>query len=121
MRSGEGCLWRREWDSNPGYGCPYTRFPSVRLQPLGHPSGETSNIATSPGRTTQAEPPPNHCESLQLARLIFRRAQPGGARLPAPIRVCYGRGRGAKHSDDGAESMIVRERADGSLILIGQT
>src|SRR2546426_7966465 len=31
-------FWRREWDSNPRYGCPYTRFPSVRLQPLGHPS-----------------------------------------------------------------------------------
>jgi hypothetical protein len=30
--------WRREWDSNPRYGCPYTRFPSVRLRPLGHPS-----------------------------------------------------------------------------------
>jgi site-specific DNA recombinase len=33
--------WRREWDSNPRYGFPYTRFPSVRLQPLGHPSGAT--------------------------------------------------------------------------------
>ena len=31
--------WRREWDSNPRYGFPYTRFPSERLQPLGHPSG----------------------------------------------------------------------------------
>jgi hypothetical protein len=31
--------WRREWDSNPRYGFPYTRFPSVRLKPLGHPSG----------------------------------------------------------------------------------
>jgi hypothetical protein len=30
--------WRREWDSNPRYGFPYTRFPSERLQPLGHPS-----------------------------------------------------------------------------------
>src|SRR5262249_14873313 len=29
---------RREWDSHPRYACPYTRFPSVRLQPLGHPS-----------------------------------------------------------------------------------
>src|SRR4026208_258470 len=29
-------IWRREWDSNPRYGFPYTRFPSVRLQPLGH-------------------------------------------------------------------------------------
>jgi hypothetical protein len=35
--SGEG-FWRREWDSNPRYGFPYTRFPSVRLKPLGHPS-----------------------------------------------------------------------------------
>src|SRR5436190_23996487 len=31
--------WRRGWDSNPRYGFPYTRFPSVRLKPLGHPSG----------------------------------------------------------------------------------
>ena len=28
--------WRRERDSNPRYGFPYTRFPSVRLKPLGH-------------------------------------------------------------------------------------
>src|SRR5262245_40371414 len=31
-------IWRREWDSNPRYGFPYTRFPSVRLQPLVHHS-----------------------------------------------------------------------------------
>ncbi len=31
--------WRRERDSNPRDGCPPTRFPSVRLQPLGHLSG----------------------------------------------------------------------------------
>ena len=39
---GESCWrkdWRREWDSNPRYGFPYTRFPSERLQPLGHLSG----------------------------------------------------------------------------------
>ena len=28
--------WRRGRDSNPRYGCPYTRFPSVLLRPLGH-------------------------------------------------------------------------------------
>src|ERR1700759_4001028 len=28
--------WRRDRDSNPGYACTYTRFPSVRLKPLGH-------------------------------------------------------------------------------------
>src|SRR6516225_381781 len=36
---GRTSRWRREWDSNPRYGFPYTRFPSVRLKPLGHPSG----------------------------------------------------------------------------------
>ena len=38
VRAGQLWFWRREGDSNPRYGCPYTRFPSVRLQPLGHPS-----------------------------------------------------------------------------------
>ena len=32
-------IWRREWDSNPRYSFPHTRFPSVRLKPLGHLSG----------------------------------------------------------------------------------
>ena len=30
--------WRRERDSNPRYGYPYTRVPGVRLRPLGHRS-----------------------------------------------------------------------------------
>ena len=34
----QGLKWRRERDSNPRYGFPYTHFPGVRLQPLGHPS-----------------------------------------------------------------------------------
>ncbi len=38
LRAGHSGRWRREWDSNPRYGFPYTRFPSVRLKPLGHPS-----------------------------------------------------------------------------------
>ena len=29
-------IWRRDRDSNPGDGHPPTRFPSVRLRPLGH-------------------------------------------------------------------------------------
>ena len=38
--------WRRERDSNPRYGYkPYTRFPGVRLQPLGHLSGATEFLA----------------------------------------------------------------------------
>jgi site-specific DNA recombinase len=35
----QGLNWRRGRDSNPRYGCPYTRSPGVRLRPLGHPSG----------------------------------------------------------------------------------
>ncbi len=51
--------WRREWDSNPRYGFPYTRFPSVRLQPLGHPSGKRNrrNITSPPPLTTRTELP----------------------------------------------------------------
>ena len=45
-----GRSWRRERDSNPRYGFPYTRFPSVRLQPLGHPSA----IVGRGGRTIVA-------------------------------------------------------------------
>ncbi len=30
--------WRREWDSNPRYSCPYSGFQDRRLRPLGHPS-----------------------------------------------------------------------------------
>ena len=43
--------WRREWDSNPRYPLRYTRFPSVRLQPLGHLSvrGETCGCFYSTG------------------------------------------------------------------------
>ncbi len=29
-------FWRRERDSNPRYSSPYTHFPGVLLQPLGH-------------------------------------------------------------------------------------
>ena len=31
-------MYRRRWDSNPRYALTYTRFPSVLLKPLGHPS-----------------------------------------------------------------------------------
>lgn len=42
MKFSETRFWRREWDSNPRYGFPHTRFPSVRLKPLGHLSGAPS-------------------------------------------------------------------------------
>src|SRR3989338_7942855 len=37
--------WRRERDSNPRYGLwPYTRFPGVHLQPLGHLSCTNTSL-----------------------------------------------------------------------------
>ncbi len=41
----QGLKWRREWDSNPRYALTHTRFPSVRLKPLGHPSDTGRTIA----------------------------------------------------------------------------
>ncbi|GGC80983.1 hypothetical protein GCM10010994_43750 [Chelatococcus reniformis] len=42
----QGLKWRREGDSNPRYGFPYTHFPGVRLQPLGHPSARARQRRT---------------------------------------------------------------------------
>ena len=73
--------WRREWDSNPRYGFPYTRFPSVRLQPLGHPSapGDGRNIATGLPLTTKRRP-----EEGQAASAVG----------PSPGRTAHGTFRG---------------------------
>jgi hypothetical protein len=68
-------IWRREWDSNPRYGFPYTRFPSVRLQPLGHPSGAGRWVQYSDEGS-----PDNQCASLGG----FRRRQPAPVLLPPP-------------------------------------
>ncbi len=42
VRLGQEADWRREGDSNPRNGLPFTHFPGVRLQPLGHPSGQVA-------------------------------------------------------------------------------
>ncbi len=67
--------WRRGRDSNPRYGCPYTRFPSVLLRPLGHLSAHHEicfrgeNLATSDTLrpTGTAGPPALHPETLSTA------------------------------------------------------
>ena len=41
---GPFCFWRTGRDSNPRYPCRYTRFPSVRLQPLGHLSARRAGL-----------------------------------------------------------------------------
>ena len=51
--------WRRGRDSNPRYGYPYTRFPSVLLKPLGHLSApcQTGDLATPQPGTATVQPP----------------------------------------------------------------
>jgi hypothetical protein len=41
-----GAIWRRDGDSNPGEALTSTRFPGVRLKPLGHPSDEKPPLKT---------------------------------------------------------------------------
>jgi hypothetical protein len=52
--------WRREWDSNPRYAFTHTRFPSVRLKPLGHPSvpGAENSSPDAPGKPRSPRGPP---------------------------------------------------------------
>ena len=40
-------IWRRDRDSNPGNPFEFTRFPSVRLQPLGHLSAMLGRLAAA--------------------------------------------------------------------------
>ena len=81
-KNGSRETWRRERDSNPRYGFPYTRFPSVLLKPLGHLSVSVVSIVYGP----VAEPgnpncvrncvrPPNVLRSLTGPRFPFRRPE----------------------------------------------
>src|ERR1051325_7445038 len=82
MRHQNPTSWRRGWDSNPRYAFTYTRFPSVRLKPLGHLSG---GLLLGPGAA--------FFKSNALAPLCFRRAPapPATPQLnPAPVRGIRG-------------------------------
>ncbi len=78
--------WRRERDSNPRYGLPYTHFPGVRLQPLGHPSmpagitGERGTYSSS-----GADAIPQHCG------LVMSAAPPRGRRAGTESRTSWWR------------------------------
>src|ERR1700761_2247736 len=49
--------WRRDRDSNPGYAFTHTRFPSVRLKPLGHLSGMGTALASRALNELEPEKP----------------------------------------------------------------
>ena len=65
--------WRRERDSNPRYGFPYTRVPGVRLKPLGHlsaagPSGGPAQQAFRRSLCGKAMGPATHQGSAKPGR-----------------------------------------------------
>jgi site-specific DNA recombinase len=60
----QGLNWRRDRDSNPGYAFTHTRFPSVRLKPLGHLSRDRRR--SIPDRASGANP--NHASIFRAAR-----------------------------------------------------
>jgi hypothetical protein len=66
---GHSFHWRRERDSNPRYAFTHTRFPSVRLKPLGHLSKATPGAPG--GRSIPPLTPvanPNHASIFNAAR-----------------------------------------------------
>ena len=67
MDVGGNALWRRERDSNPRYGFPQTRFPSVRLQPLGHPSGQGAHYIRMRPSGKRSRPPPRELTEGTIA------------------------------------------------------
>ena len=75
--------WRREWDSNPRYGLTYTRFPSVRLKPLGHLSVQTTGAAAKPSIRGEI------LKQAMPTRAAARRrlAERGGFEPPIPVKV----------------------------------
>ena len=68
--------WRRGWDSNPRYSCPYTAFPVPHLRPLGHPSG------CEFWRRGEDLNPRGTCAPI---RFRVGRLQPGSATAPRQI------------------------------------
>ena len=58
-------MWRRGWDSNPRYGFPYTRFPSVRLKPLGHLSAPEKSRGQYSGGVSGDNPRVTRCRGAR--------------------------------------------------------
>ena len=84
--------WRREWDSNPRYAFTHTRFPSVRLKPLGHPSGSSS------GPTRAADHSKSRVGGKLYPPLVLHLFDEGRSH-PRPLHAVYGRRDRGRHRD----------------------
>src|SRR5215831_10104580 len=61
-------LKRREWDSNPRWSYPHTRFPSVLLKPLGHLSRTFRLYHRSSRKAANASEMDTHTRFTTLSR-----------------------------------------------------
>src|SRR5437764_13432709 len=85
---GDTVGWRRERDSNPRYGCPYTRSPGVRLQPLGHPS-----MPVFSGAAEGSERPPDaQCGAARTDELSLINERPVGPARASGLGFSLGAG-----------------------------
>src|SRR5881628_1450096 len=80
-------LQRREWDSNPRWSYPHTRFPSVLLKPLGHLSRTCDcNIGCTPGNVDNSGTHPERVSrttrTLSRVRLFLVSANRGLRSFP---------------------------------------
>ena len=79
-------LIRREWDSNPRWSFPHTRFPSVLLQPLGH----LSRLQSLPTLS-------------QTSFILFERSEQGEGTDPFLLPEAAGSDRGYRQSAGSPE------------------
>src|SRR5215203_1653780 len=97
--------WRTGWDSNPRYGFPYTRFPSERLQPLGHLSVRMSwlharSFSSVKHRRAVVLPGCRRSESIILAGF-------GSGPARCIVRPPHRSGRRERHQTDFARGFWV--------------
>jgi site-specific DNA recombinase len=103
--------WRTGRDSNPRYRFRYTRFPSVRLQPLGHLSiwkrgTIAANRVTASGRVRRS-PHPNRLRP-RLRRVRPRIALRASGALPHPSKVEVSYGRSGDNANVARRSRWIR-------------
>ena len=65
--------WRRGWDSNPRYGCPYTAFRVQRIRPLCHLSAHRGSRGASAPRVERSRAVSRWIAACQGAKRAFLR------------------------------------------------
>src|SRR5689334_3098551 len=100
-RNGPTGNWRRERDSNPRYGFPYSGFQDRLFQPLTHPSD------IDPGGFAPADPP-----TRSLAGPLTPRSVRAGSRFVYFLQASHIRPQGFGNDDGPVLLLVVLENRD---------